>query len=902
MNTFTVGIDGPVGYKSSVPLSVQVENIGTAAAGAFVVTFFANGKLVARETVDGGLAIGASTTVNSSFRPSEDGAYVFEAVVDGPGNYVIESDETNNRQTLTREISMVYPDLYLSDLSITPASGAIVGSEPVTVTLFLNNAGSAIEDNEIELNFYSDNLYMGTVRKDTIGAEDRLPISFIWNKPVAGGKTIAVTVNDRSNIVESDLSNNRIAKDFTGTITTVLPNLSVESIVSTDESGGDAAYGENIETTVTLKNTGSASTAAPFDVTLYVNGVEKARKTIETTMGPGQTLAAVLPLWTADLLPTGTYTLTAYADSEMAMRLSDRSKATATALLALAGGYRLTPIGIAAIAPDGTAVIEADLRHTDTNWLPEEEAKLTYEIYSGKDLAVKPGTAALYEGELTYRTATARYGGMQAFGALPVGDYTVFLTATSGDGATPYATAATGLRCADDFEVTIATDKAQYNAGEAILITGQVAGVSVTGTRALIHVIGEEDWKIPVDCDASGNFTHSFELPADFGGSYSVRAAANVGGIGKSSPSKVFSVEGVYLGIPSELRIIQGKTKTLTGSVGNVGTMAVSGLVVGSFQAVSGGAGITLGNVAYTLPVSGVLDIGQVAEAEMTIAVDINTAPGTYTYRLTMNYDANGAKSRTVDVSVAVIEAVAGLKYEILTAREGQEGPARSKITTAVRPGDGVSQVVRITNDGTKTLSNLSVSLREKLPWMTLTTNGVKDVLPLSDGLSIRDEGAKAVVQIYVAPTTHVQEGLYEDELILTADGIETVTIPISVYVGARDQGTVVFEVRNSKQTAVAGATVELFGPEAAEGQQAASAVRKATTEDGSKITDDMSETDRQGKRLGQVRFDNIPAGVYTLKASGDGLEPYTATIEVAAAVDLSEQVLTLKEMPFTFS
>jgi len=85
-----------------VPLSIGVKNAGTAAAGPFAVSFFANGRLVASQMVAGGLAAGAETIVNSSFRPTAGGTYKFEAMIDGPGNYIIESDETNNRQTLTQ--------------------------------------------------------------------------------------------------------------------------------------------------------------------------------------------------------------------------------------------------------------------------------------------------------------------------------------------------------------------------------------------------------------------------------------------------------------------------------------------------------------------------------------------------------------------------------------------------------------------------------------------------------------------------------------------------------------------------------------------------------------------------------------------------------------------------------
>ena len=141
---------------------------------------------------------------------------------------------------------------------------------------------------------------------------------------------------------------------------------------------------------------------------------------------------------------------------------------------------------------------------------------------------------------------------------------------------------------------------------------------------------------------------------------------------------------------------------------------------------------------------------------------------------------------------------------------------------------------------------------------------------------------------------------VYEDELILTASNAEEIRVPILINVGAEHLGTAVFEVRNSKQTALKDITVELTGPEFEEGQQAVSRVYSAATADGSE-TDGLSESDRQGKLLGQVRFNNIPAGLYTVRVFGKGISPYTATADIPAVVNLKEQIITVSEMSFIF-
>ena len=140
---------------------------------------------------------------------------------------------------------------------------------------------------------------------------------------------------------------------------------------------------------------------------------------------------------------------------------------------------------------------------------------------------------------------------------------------------------------------------------------------------------------------------------------------------------------------------------------------------------------------------------------------------------------------------------------------------------------------MRITNEGRKTIENVSVSLKNGLPFAHLTTNGVKNILPLRNGLSIRDENSHALVSVYFNPAVNVAEGNYSDELIITSDNAGSVTIPISAYVGAANQGTIVLELRNDKQTPLAGREIVLTGPTDSNAQVQSRRI-SAVTSDGS--------------------------------------------------------------------
>ena len=105
-------------YKANVLLSVKIKNVGSADAGDFDVAFFANGKLVALEAVNG-LTQNEEKIVTSSFKPVAGGHYEISTMVDGPRSRIVEFSESNNKQRIELDINMVYPDLELGDMQIT---------------------------------------------------------------------------------------------------------------------------------------------------------------------------------------------------------------------------------------------------------------------------------------------------------------------------------------------------------------------------------------------------------------------------------------------------------------------------------------------------------------------------------------------------------------------------------------------------------------------------------------------------------------------------------------------------------------------------------------------------------------------------------------------------------------
>ena len=323
----------------------------------------ANGKLVALEAVNG-LTQNEEKTVTSSFKPVAGGHYEISTMVDGPRSRIVEFSESNNKQRIELDINMVYPDLELGDMQITPATGVLAPNEPIIVTLGLTNKGAAVADDEIEIDFYAGDIFMGSLERRNIANDEIVPLSFVWKKPVSGIKKVHAIVNNRKNIIESDYENNGISAEFGAAVEAKLQGIEIIDIASETPSG-EIGYNSDVTTSVRIKNNGNADIVEEYNMVLYVNGIKKSEKLVTSSLGVGQEALIEMPSWTADILPTGKYELVAYADSDMRMRLVDRSTAQKKKVLRVKGEYMVATNSIPGISPAGKARFVAELTSSD---------------------------------------------------------------------------------------------------------------------------------------------------------------------------------------------------------------------------------------------------------------------------------------------------------------------------------------------------------------------------------------------------------------------------------------------------------------------------------------------------------------------------------------------------------
>lgn len=192
-----IQVSNPTPFISeTVDLTVTVENIGPAAAGAFDLAVFAditpspcdqvNAWDVTR--ISGGLAPGASTQVTFTYGSfSSAGTHTLAAQADNACEITPENDESNN--TLVQYVNVIdpnQPDLVFESLAVPPS---VVVSTTYVVTATVTNQGPVPADTPwgvIDLGVYLD--HQPTV------CEEAADAYAAYNGAIAAGETVVLTV------------------------------------------------------------------------------------------------------------------------------------------------------------------------------------------------------------------------------------------------------------------------------------------------------------------------------------------------------------------------------------------------------------------------------------------------------------------------------------------------------------------------------------------------------------------------------------------------------------------------------------------------------------------------------------------------------------------------------------
>jgi hypothetical protein len=174
---------------------------------------------------------------------------------------------------------------------------------------------------------------------------------------------------------------------------------------------------------------------------------------------------------------------------------------------------------------------------------------------------------------------------------LEPGSYVLVWRAT-GAGFAP-VTSRNGFSLIRDFTVSLTADKASYQRGSKIPLSGAVLSVgseALLGRTVELTVTSQYGLRhFSAITGTNGHFSLLYSPDTREAGAYQVVAVVKEGEIQRQSPTATFVIDGLYLSGPTgEIRMFAGSPCALTYKVRNIGTEAISGLQVALTNEVGG--------------------------------------------------------------------------------------------------------------------------------------------------------------------------------------------------------------------------------------------------------------------------------------------------------------------------
>jgi subtilase family serine protease len=262
-----------------VTFSVNITNQGSGKALNFHVAYFMDDMVLKSELISC-LDAGASVNVTCTWQVKT-GRHTFKAVANY-NNYIIESDNTNNENTIL--FAPKLPDLAITSIIWSPHD--MPAGNNVIFSIDIENQG-LISSAPSRIAFYVDGVVAGYTDIGYMEAGVGTTEYFTWSAS-AGIHSISIILDSANQIVEIDEANN------TRIINIPLPDLTVGDITF---SPSDAQIGDTLVITANITNQGSGKTEIS-QIDCYIDGIKIASQEL-LSVEAGESVAKTFD-WVAE--------------------------------------------------------------------------------------------------------------------------------------------------------------------------------------------------------------------------------------------------------------------------------------------------------------------------------------------------------------------------------------------------------------------------------------------------------------------------------------------------------------------------------------------------------------------------------------------------------------------------
>jgi fibronectin type 3 domain-containing protein len=401
------------------------------------------------------------------------------------------------------------------------------------------------------------------------------------------------------------------------------------------------------------------------------------------------------------------------------------------------------------------------------------------------------------------------------------------------------------------YTATALTDRAVYDQGSTVLISGQaqdVNGAIVANASVTAHVIlNGFDRQVNAVTDSSGNYTAAFSPMPQEAGVYSVFAANPA--VATQAPQSSFTIVGFGFPYPNfSAALAQNSSLRFTVGLQNTGATPLTG--INANTSITSAQGVSLALDPTTLPST--LAPG----AQATLGLTVSATPSASSATLSLSvYEAHGFV-RTLPVAVTVQPAQV---IPSVTPQSFQIGMLAGQTNT---------QVITLQNQGFVTWQGVSLT-SPTLSWVSIQgSTSIGNIPP----------GANANFVLTFSPPAGQTNATYAQNPLIQVVSQNASTIPINagVTVTSSLQGTIAFNIINADKP---------LGP---------SGLGVAIP--GALVT--LNSLDVPGLNFnagadsnGFAQFANIPSGNYAWTIKASGFQPNSGTTIVNPGLSQSQRV-----------
>ena len=415
-----------------------------------------------------------------------------------------------------------------------------------------------------------------------------------------------------------------------------------------------------------------------------------------------------------------------------------------------------------------------------------------------------------------------------------------------------------------EYNANAKTDKAIYNLGENVAISGQISyenGSAVPNGTIKLHIISKGFRREAlVTADSNGNYTYIFKPTDAEAGKYMVGATHPA--VRDPEIDAEFEILGLYIvplpGIqpapyasPVNLEMSQNSERNISVTIKNIGDS-------------------NLTNIHVTI-----IDNNPEDNVDASISAesfDLQPKDGKNVY---INVRAG---FNTPDNVTFIIKAICNEGAVVTSNLSVKLYPAKpivaiepTYLQTGLSPGVSVVKTVTIHNDGYQSLKNVTI-VHHSIPWIFVVNSSLGDINPRTN----------KTFDIMINPPEDVSLGVYEDTIKIVSSNYQNITFPIRIFLTSDKTGDIKFKVKNQLGEVLPSAEVSLMDQ----------ATYTLTFK---------GETDSKG----EVIFTGIPAGRYYYKVivplheevvGSAVVEPSTTTdVEVTTMYSFIEVEWTVK-------